>query len=306
MGVVVFTALALILPFSIKNNSRYVAYADSVITDYTFYGSNNVQINSIISLQSDLRESLPLDVRFDLASDYTNGLVRIYGHCNYYTGTSPLTLHTLNFVGSNGSIIATPTFSYNYGETIYLASSTSEFLNYGGFPCHIFVSGSFNSDVYKIELGSGSFHYLSYGSSSIKAFYIKYYDVNDNYVYFEFVIPSNIDYNVRTYYLVSPDDFTDQQIYQNGYQAGLDANQDNIYQDGYSAGNTYGYGIGYQAGLESANTNTFTSLISAVIDVPVRAFTSLFNFDLLGINLATFFGSLLSVAVIIAIIKAII
>ena len=60
---------------------------------------------------------------------------------------------------------------------------------------------------------------------------------------------------------------------------------------------------GYTYGVEQANVYTFERLLTTVIDVPIRAFTSLFEFDILGVNLASFFFGLLSVSAIIAIIK---
>lgn len=68
------------------------------------------------------------------------------------------------------------------------------------------------------------------------------------------------------------------------------------------------YILGYQFNGGSSSNNgeySFFNLISAVIDAPIQAFTSLFNFDLLGINLTSFFLALLSVAVFIAIIRLI-
>lgn len=58
--------------------------------------------------------------------------------------------------------------------------------------------------------------------------------------------------------------------------------------------------------VRASNTYTFNSLISSVIDVPIRAFTSLFNFELLGVNLANFFFAILTVCIVLAIIKFII
>ena len=45
------------------------------------------------------------------------------------------------------------------------------------------------------------------------------------------------------------------------------------------------------------------SLIGSVIDVPVNAFTSLLNFEVLGVNLLAFITGLLTLAVVIFIVK---
>lgn len=66
-----------------------------------------------------------------------------------------------------------------------------------------------------------------------------------------------------------------------------------------------GYNYGLNKGLAEASDYSFFSLLSAVIDVPIQAFTSLFNFDLLGINLANFFYAIFTVCVILAVLKLI-
>lgn len=68
---------------------------------------------------------------------------------------------------------------------------------------------------------------------------------------------------------------------------------------------TAGYNMGLQHGLADASDYSFFSLLSAVIDVPIQAFTSLFNFDLLGINLADFFYAIFTVCVILAVLRLI-
>lgn len=68
---------------------------------------------------------------------------------------------------------------------------------------------------------------------------------------------------------------------------------------------TAGYNRGLQVGIESASDYSFFSLLSAVIDVPIQAFTNLFNFDLLGINLANFFYAIFTVCVILAVLRLI-
>lgn len=76
-----------------------------------------------------------------------------------------------------------------------------------------------------------------------------------------------------------------------------------VYEDGKEAGYANGYDTGFIDGVADANTYSFTGLLSAVFDVPVRIFTSLFNFDVLGVNLANFFLSLLTCAIILFIIR---
>lgn len=75
------------------------------------------------------------------------------------------------------------------------------------------------------------------------------------------------------------------------------------YADGRNAGYANGYDIGYAQGATDSNRYTFDGLLSAVFDVPVRTFRSLFSFEILGINLANFFLSLLTLAIIIFVVR---
>lgn len=72
---------------------------------------------------------------------------------------------------------------------------------------------------------------------------------------------------------------------------------------GYNQGYDVGYNVGFPAGVADANHYSFVGLISAVIDVPVSAFTSLFNFELLGFNLAEFFFGVITLVVVIKLLK---
>ena len=47
-------------------------------------------------------------------------------------------------------------------------------------------------------------------------------------------------------------------------------------------------------------------MISAVVDVPVRAFKSLFNFEILGTDMTSFALSIVSLSLIVAVIKMVI
>lgn len=93
--------------------------------------------------------------------------------------------------------------------------------------------------------------------------------------------------------------------YQDGYNSGLSDGEALGYNKGYNAGDSVGYSRGYNDGANSANNYTFFSLVSAVIDAPIQAFMGLFNFEILGINLAGFFTGLLTLAFIITIVRLI-
>lgn len=110
-----------------------------------------------------------------------------------------------------------------------------------------------------------------------------------------------------TYFLNSSAQFNNNEFYNSGYNNGYDLGytegETEGYNNGYSQGQTEGYNNGYTQGLESSERLGFPALITSVIDVPVKVFTSLFNFEILGVNILTFVTSLLTIALILAIVR---
>lgn len=85
--------------------------------------------------------------------------------------------------------------------------------------------------------------------------------------------------------------------YNNGFAAGVtDAN-------GKVTNSSASYTAGYNAGAEHAGNYTFRSLIGAIIDVPLNAFTSMFNFEILGVNMSALLSSLLVIALVMCVLK---
>lgn len=71
----------------------------------------------------------------------------------------------------------------------------------------------------------------------------------------------------------------------------------------FSAGKNEGYSSGYAAGVAAGGNNNFMSLITAVVDAPIKAFTSLLNFDILGYNMKNLALALLTAGLLIAAIR---
>lgn len=93
--------------------------------------------------------------------------------------------------------------------------------------------------------------------------------------------------------------------YSAGYEQGFsDVNTglyDSGYNDGYDTGHRIGYDSGYNKG--SRDGNSWLGLFTAVIDAPVNVFSNLLNFDVLGFNMKNLFLSLLTVALVVAILR---
>lgn len=95
--------------------------------------------------------------------------------------------------------------------------------------------------------------------------------------------------------------------YNYGYQQGYENGLDKGYNDGFTDGNKNGYDEGYNVGLnkgkEEASNYSFLSLMTAVVDAPVKSFTGLLDFNILGFNMANLMIALLSVALLLKIIQ---
>ena len=88
-----------------------------------------------------------------------------------------------------------------------------------------------------------------------------------------------------------------------GYQSGFSEGQSQGYNTGFGAGKNEGYSSGYAAGVAAGGNNNFMSLITAVVDAPIKAFTSLLDFDILGYNMKDLALALLTAGLLVAAIR---
>lgn len=116
--------------------------------------------------------------------------------------------------------------------------------------------------------------------------------------------------------------------YNEGYSYGFDSGLTNGYERGYGEGSSIGYENGYNTGYDrgkiegasNASDYSFLSLASAVFDAPIAVIVGtmqdtngdgvddtrvggLLNFDLLGVNVASFLLAIFTVCLIIALVK---
>lgn len=88
-----------------------------------------------------------------------------------------------------------------------------------------------------------------------------------------------------------------------GYQSGFFEGQNQGYNTGFGAGKNEGYSSGYAAGVAAGGNNNFMSLITAVVDAPIKAFTSLLDFEILGYNMKNLALALLTAGLLVAAIR---
>ncbi len=89
-------------------------------------------------------------------------------------------------------------------------------------------------------------------------------------------------------------------VYQDGYNKGVNDGYNNGYDVGYRNGDINGYNRGFELGSNGAG---FYSLMSAVVDVPIKALTGLLNFNILGVNMWDFAKSLFTLCLVVVVVR---
>lgn len=297
--------ISLFCLFPKKDKMDVSALGDQVITNFNFVGSNIMLASTMRYVSGDtfdrqtfINVTLSFGVKDGVYSAYISG----YADDANHSSTVELS-GRLDRVPNLESLVSTDRFLNLYNIT---ANSNSR------YQVRVFHSGQLSSNIIKVQYS----HYenLTPNSSKPANFYntITYIDINGEFIEFQFPLhkegqsfANKYLFEERTYYFTTS--FDDNDFYElgkhdgleEGYQNGLNAGYDN----GYSVGSSVGYQDGFIAGLDSSNKYSFNSLIGAVIDAPVSAFTSLLNFELFGVNILGLITGLLSLAVIVLIIK---
>lgn len=105
-------------------------------------------------------------------------------------------------------------------------------------------------------------------------------------------------YHKRT---ISGTEVDTQRIYQVGFNDGYENAYNELFQPRYDAG----FAAGEISGATNANNYSFIGLLNAVMYAPLKAFTSMLNFEILGFNMLSLATALLSISAVIGIIKVI-
>lgn len=94
--------------------------------------------------------------------------------------------------------------------------------------------------------------------------------------------------------------------YDVGYADGAKETAEDARQEGYKSGYTNGVIDGKKEGISISNSGEFGNLIAAVVDAPVNTFQSMFNFEILGMNMQKAIGAVLALCVVAIIIKKVV
>lgn len=93
--------------------------------------------------------------------------------------------------------------------------------------------------------------------------------------------------------------------YDKGNSIGYNAGYQSGYDKGYNDGKAYGYNEGFNEGYEqgTGSDNTLVGMIYAIVDAPFKVLKDSMNFNFLGINVADFIFSALTMIIVIKIFK---
>ena len=97
--------------------------------------------------------------------------------------------------------------------------------------------------------------------------------------------------------------YSENERYNIGYHDGYTAGVDDGEKKGYNEGSKNGFLLGKEEGLRLSENSNWRSLMTAVVETPVNAFQSLFNFEILGLDMRMAFGSILAICVLFIVIK---
>lgn len=307
-------ALSCFTFISINEKPNNVAYADNTIitydfqSSYLFYPTAYFENNGFSFICQQFNNFVKFRFHF---YTYSDGF--------YHFEFDDLVIYNVNAVddsqlysynclvrdSNTGELYDTISFDSTNKREFYLFTNDSDTLQYpwysfGFFTIQVsslnlspnFVSLTMKTIPYNNEYGFVNLVYKDEAGESLTVNIA--YSIQDT---------TSVVYTLpeRTYYFTP--EMSDNMIYQQGYNAGLSDNQSSIYQSGYKAGETIGYNKGYNVGLEDTNQYTFLNLVSATIDAPFHYFTSLFGFELLGVNLQSFLMALFTICVVITIIN---
>ncbi len=232
--------------------------------------------------------------------------------------TYPLTF------GSTNSVYIVKTFTLNSTDDNFYLYTVGKSIKNSGFTVVSCVVSRGNAEptlqMVSVELGNYTESIADSFNSNTKSGYfnvVSYVDTNG--WRYSLAIPTKFAssdtfanrpmffYEYRLYKLRDSGNLTDSDYYNTGYTDGYNngkaAGQSSGYSSGYSDGDSAGYTRGFAEGQEAGGDYTFLSLLSSVIDAPINAFKSLFNFDLLGFNLLSFITGLITLALVIFIVK---
>lgn len=291
---------------------------DLFIADYYNYTSSTIVPFGSFNNYLDAYDAIMSSFNYKLAAS------NVYASAYAVNGT--ITQELYNFTDSNNvqqTVIGTA-----YQGTGALAIPLGSIIESGNT---VYIQGGYLGFANTESQVSSSSGYLVWAckinDNYVPLGFYTLFDLEYNYINdFEYNISFNLPYSVDTLYILEsstnysitplsneqfgilnttimvPDlDYTI--LYTNSYNLGYDKAVSE-YREGSSKYRQI-FNAGKAAGIEQANNYSFFSLMSSVIEAPLNAVLSIFNFELLGYNLKSLFTFLLTLCVIVTIIRLI-
>lgn len=283
------------LSFGDWNSSNY---------DYVCVSSFRVQLNFVWQTNY---------VNFGKVSSYT-----LYNQSGAIVSTS--------YSNSDGFLYSFSTLRSN--ATSQLSNSTSYlFLNFAScaqidndYLLNDFTSDRINTCFFN-SCTIGNYSAFSPFDGHLNGFY-NYISFNDSTFGFKFSYAIPVEYNsslntitnrpmlyysYRNYYYNQYQVGTENDYYKQGFedgkQEGVQEGLNTGYTEGVADGRTAGYNEGFNAGVLDSNNYSFLGLMGAVVDAPIQAFTGLFNFEILGVNMKDFLAGLFTICLVILVVR---
>lgn len=109
---------------------------------------------------------------------------------------------------------------------------------------------------------------------------------------------------IRFNMFISDDSYSYSHGYDEGYSAGHSDGLTEGSENGYASGERYGYERGYNDGANSnLETNGMKTLFNSILSYPVNMIKSVFNFEFMGINVASVIMFVISIGIVAFVIK---
>lgn len=304
--------VALCLPFAFNSNTNstnFVSADEVVASDYSFNGSGYpvTFTGDVFSYNAsvDTWNSYNYNALGTLRINFYNSGGSVF--CNFVLSDIVIVYNSvprssLTFTGS----FTSPTYKLTDVDTSLSVRFDVRSNLYFFMSVKVSMPIGYSPDISSFSIGSRadsdlqtSVVFTYYNSSSTScSFAVAFYSA------YGFTLTA-LDYDTRIYYLSTS--LSDNQYYSAGYDDGVSAGYADGntagYSTGYNAGDTAGYNRGYNAGVADSNDYSFIGLIGAVIDAPISAFTGLFNFEILGVNISGFLLGLFTLCVVIVVVR---
>ncbi len=216
-----------------------------------------------------------------------------YIHC--VNGTFSYDNHKLSTAFLDGTSNATAMWQFNFKNTYPLVKRFSSMIGSG-----------YNLRYQIVDKNSSLFAYDNIDNDKI----IDLTQYNDKQIGYIQLFTGNVNIAVSgtSLYISSDYNIAFTNGYNSGYEDGVkDGSEESLsigYQEGYRDGKTEGYDEGYNEALgEDVTTRGFWGLLNSIFSFPVNMIKSVFNFEFMGINIASLITFIISIVIVALVIR---